>query len=153
MCISACRCVPSLQFLKQGRPQWRAPQSGLSVGCVVHGVEEAAACDGCLLSLPLAREGCVLWLARSHAARSVLSPGTAVGGGGGFEQPDSSQAWPSGPLSSNNAGRQGQGEEYNWPVGLCRSPLIRVSHFGLKPPQKMSHRVESLRQRGTQQGM
>ena len=62
-------------------------------------------------------------------------------------QPECSQPTRSGLLSSTNAGGQGQGEEYNWPLGLGRSLLIRGSHFGVKTPQKASHGVESLSDR------
>lgn len=47
-------------------------------------------------------------------------------------------------LSHTNAGGQGQGEGYNWPLGLTRSLLIRGSHFGVKKtPPKASHWVKS----------
>lgn len=84
---------------------------------------------------------CAALPAWKHSAQWVSSTlGCMVGE---RVQPDCSHPPWSGLLSCTNAGRQGQGEEYNWLPGLTRSLLIRGRHFGVKTPQKVSHGVES----------
>lgn len=86
-----------------------------------------------------------------HAASLFSALGSTVGEQG---QPECSQPTWSGLLSSTNAGRQGQGEEYNWLLVLGRSLLIRGSHFGVKTSsENVPWSWKSLWQNGAQQGM